>query len=183
MKTLLIVIALTACEHEEDAELEESLDACEQELCDSEEADVRAVCIGIRFDRRALDHESIVPDEGKMRRVPISMTIVYKEQLFEYYCRGEVKDRVERFDGVIHEDSELPAPKDAKNTNDPKDTENTKDLKVNTGSSTDRAIACQEEVLKRAKGATSEPPFKHPSGFNCVCANNPSTKKWHCLAR
>ena len=173
MKILLIVLALANCEHEEDAELEESLDTCEEEICSAEDEATRAVCIGIRFDRRALDHESIIADEGKLRRVPISMTIIYKERLFEYYCRGELKDRVKRFDGVIHNDSELPAPKDA-STND----------KLNTSggsSSSDRDIACQEEAKSRANGATRLPTFQHSDGHNCVGCSL-ERGGWDCVA-
>ena len=128
MKTLFILavlVALTACEHEEDADLESQLDACEEELCNDEGA--RLLCIGMRFDRRALNHDSVVPDEGKLRRVPISMLIVYKEQLQNYYCYGEMKDRIERFDGVMYEKSELPAPKDTKDTKDNPNTANNKE--------------------------------------------------------
>ena len=169
----LVAGVVLSCEHEEDADLESQLDTCEEELCSDETNNTRALCIGIRFDRRALDHQSVVPDEGKMRRVPISMLIIYKEQLHDYYCFGEMKDRVERFDGVIYDDSEMPAPKDPDSKSDSTDKQ--------SGSFSDRNIACQEEARRKADGATSLPDFKHPSGFNCVgCAIEEGG--WDCAA-
>ena len=102
------------------------------------------------------------------------MLIIYKEQLHDYYCHGEVKDRVERFDGVIYDDSELPAPKDPEKAG-----ENEKPLVSNSeGEVGDEEIACQEEVVKRANGATTMPIFRHPRGFNCICTHIEG--RWNC---
>lgn len=80
---------------------------------------------------------------------------------------------MERFDGIIHDDSELPAPKDTSKSNG-------NSTSVNSSSS-DKRIACQEEAKKRADGATKLPDFKHPSGFNCtLCAIEEGG--WDCLA-
>lgn len=103
------------------------------------------------------------------------MTIIYKERLFEYYCRGELKDRVERFDGVIHNDSDLPAPKDTSN-------QSNSNRNTSGGSSnSDRSIACQEEAKDRANGASSLPTFPHPDGHNCVACRL-ERGGWDCLA-
>ena len=174
----LVAGVVLSCEHEEDADLESQLDTCEEELCSDETNNTRALCIGIRFDRRALDHQSVVPDEGKMRRVPISMLIIYKEQLHDYYCFGEMKDRVERFDGVIYDDSELPAPKDPES---PNDTGKPSGANASSSSYVDKKIACQEEAERKANGADRLPAFKHPSGFNCnLCTLDEGG--WDCAA-
>ena len=78
-----------------------------------------------------------------------------------------MKDRVERFDGVIYDDSELPAPKDPNSKSDSTD----KQGDSVGSSSSDREIACQSEAKQRAGGATRLPTFSHPDGYNCVgCA-------------
>ena len=102
MKTLFIILALAACEHEEDAELEESLDACEEELCDGG-IEGEALCEFLRHDRNMLAQKSFTKGEGKIRRAPIESVLLWKRHLRFLYCREEqtIQERYKNLTDIV----------------------------------------------------------------------------------